>query len=224
MPVSANWRRHQRRRRTCRSLTSACDLVATAVGLYGHEIVTEHFGVTEDGARFFGVLSLKSPYTGYEDMVALRNSHDKSFPAMVGVGHRVFCCDNMALIADQSIRRKHTANLKRDLPGVIGEMIEPLALHREAQHRKILTYQRTELIPQLADHALMEMYRKGIISVQRIPEVLKQWQEPEHDRGGETAWRMFNAATFALAGRVVESADVTPRLFKVIDGVCEHVA
>jgi hypothetical protein len=33
---------------------------------------------------------------------------------------------------------------------------------------------------------------------------------------------MFNAATFALTGRVMDS-DVTPRLFKVIDGVCEHI-
>src|SRR3954451_7048929 len=79
------------------------DLVKTAVGMYGHEVVAEHFGVTEDSARFFGVLSLRSPYTGYEDMVALRNSHDRSFPVSVGVGSRVFCCDNMALIADQSI-------------------------------------------------------------------------------------------------------------------------
>ena len=44
---------------------------------------------------------------------------------------------------------------------------------------------------------------------------------PEHDWGDRTAWRMFNAATFALTGRVMDS-DVTPSLFKVIDGVCEH--
>jgi hypothetical protein len=69
----------------------------------------------------------------------------------------------------------------------------------------------------------MEMYRKGIITVQRIPDVLKEWQEPSHDWGGQTAWRMFNAATFALTGRVMDNPDVTPRLFKVIDGVCERL-
>ena len=40
------------------------DLVKTAVGMYGHGVTAEHFGVTEDGMRFFGLLSLKSPYTG----------------------------------------------------------------------------------------------------------------------------------------------------------------
>lgn len=68
----------------------------------------------------------------------------------------------------------------------------------------------------------MQMYRRGIINVQRIPDVLKEWQEPSHDWGDPTAWRMFNAASFCLTGRVMDS-DVTPRLFKVIDGVCEHV-
>ena len=56
------------------------DLVKTTVGMYGHEVIAEHHGVTEDGMRYFGLLSLRSPYTGYEDTVGLRNSHDKSFP------------------------------------------------------------------------------------------------------------------------------------------------
>src|SRR5690349_20096033 len=198
------------------------DLVKTAVGMYGHEIIDEHHGVTEDGNRYFGLRSLKSSYTGYEDTVGLRNSHDKSFPVSVGFGSRVFVCDNLAFIADRSVKTKHTAALKLRLPGLIGEMIEPLAIHREVQHRTFERYRAADLSDELADHAIMEMYRRGIINVQRIPDVLKEYEEPTHDWGEPTAWRMFNAATFALAGRVMDS-DVTPRLFTVIDGVCEHV-
>ena len=35
---------------------------------------------------------------------------------------------------------------------------------------------------------------------------------------------ILNAATFALTGKVVENPNATPKLHKVIDGVCEHVA
>src|SRR5215204_5199558 len=157
------------------------DLVKTAVGMYGHEIVSETHGVTEDGARYFGLLSLKSPYTGYEDTVGLRKSHDKSFPISVGFGSRVFVCDNLAFIADQSIKCRHTANLKSHLPGLIGELIEPLAEYREKQQRTFERYKHTELTPQLADHAIMRMYREGIINVQRIPDVLREWEEPSFD-------------------------------------------
>ena len=80
------------------------DLVKSTLFMYGHEVTAEHHGVTEDGMRYFGVLSLRSTYTGYEDMVALRNSNDRSFPVSIGFGSRVFCCDNMALVADHVIR------------------------------------------------------------------------------------------------------------------------
>ena len=49
----------------------------------------------------------RSPYTGYEDMVGLRNSHDKSLPVGIAFGSRVFVCDNTAFIADHVIRTKH---------------------------------------------------------------------------------------------------------------------
>ena len=48
------------------------DLVKSTVGMFGHEVVAEHHGVTEDGARYFGLLSLRSTYTAYEDTVGLR--------------------------------------------------------------------------------------------------------------------------------------------------------
>lgn len=69
------------------------------------------------------------------------------------------------------------------------------------------------------------MYRKGIINVQRIPDVLEQWETPTFDDFKErrTAWRLFNAAPFALTGRVVDRPDATPVLHQIIDATCEHV-
>jgi hypothetical protein len=53
------------------------------------------------------------------------------------------------------------------------------------------------------------MYRQNIISVQRIADVLDQWERPAHEWGGKTAWRLFNAATLALASKVAEKPDLT---------------
>jgi hypothetical protein len=196
------------------------DLVKTAVGMYGHEVVDAHYGVTEDGNRFFGLLSLKSPYTGYEDTVGLRNSHDKSFPVSVGFGSRVFVCDNLAFIAEQSIRRKHTIALKRDLPGLIGEMIEPLALHREKQARTFERYRTTTLTDERADHIVLDCYRKGVINLQRIDDVLEQWETPAHaEFDQKNVWRLFNGVTHALAGKVAENPRLTSQLHTVIDAV-----
>lgn len=199
------------------------DLVAHSLGYFGHQVTERHFGVTPDGMRFFGVLCLKSDYTGYGDMVGLRNSHDRRFPVGVSFGSHVFVCDNMAFSGDHVIKRKHTANLKRDLPGLIGEIIEPLALHREAQHLQLEHYRATPLTDSLADQAIMQMYRSQVIGVQKIADVLDQWERPSHDWGDKTGWRLFNAATFALTGKVTESPKATADLHKIIDGVCEVV-
>ena len=61
----------------------------------------------------------------------LRNSNDKRFPIKISFGSHVFVCDNMAFNADHVIKRKHTANAKRDPPGHAAEVVEPLADARE---------------------------------------------------------------------------------------------
>ena len=139
--------------------------------------------------RFFGVLCLKSDYTGYSDMVGLRNSHDRRFPVGVSFGCKCFVCDNLAFSGDHVIKRKHTVNLKRDLPGIIGELIEPLAIQREAQKRQFDRYQATMLtddqrrpghhadVPQPGHRRAEDRRRTGAVGSIRV-----------HDWGDKTGW------------------------------------
>ncbi len=199
------------------------DMVKYSLGFFGHELLEEHHATTPDGLNYFGVLSLRSLYGDYTDMVGLRNSHKKQFPIGIAIGSRVFVCDNLAFNADHVIKRKHTANAKRDLPGLVAEVIEPLGEARKAQ---ALTFERYKALPlhdELADQGIMMMYRRGIINLTRIGDVLKAYEEPPHDWGDKTPWRLFNAATFALSGRVAENPNVTRQLHQVIDGVCERI-
>lgn len=196
------------------------ELMRYTLGFYGHEIMQEDHAVTEDGLRYFGLLSLRSPYGDYTDTVGLRNSHDKTFPIGIAFGSRVFVCDNLAFVGDHVIRRKHTVKAKRELPALITEIVQPLQAQRIAQNQKLLTYQGTPVTDMMADHAIMDLYRNDVINVQRIPDVLEQWDRPTHDWGDKTAWRLFNAATFALAGKVAEKPGITQQLHRVIDGVC----
>jgi len=198
------------------------DMAVHTLSFYGHEVVDQHHGVTPDGLRYFGLLSLRSPYTGYEDTVGLRNSHDKKFPIGISFGSRVFVCDNLAFIAEHVIKRKHTANAKRDLPGLVGQLVEPLTNERERQKRTFDRYQQTAITDQTADLAIMAMFRQGVINVQRIADVAKEWDEPSFAGFDErTAWRLFNAATTVLKGRTEDYS--TPKLHQVIDGVCERL-
>ena len=196
------------------------DMVRYALGYYAHEIVDEHHAITPDGARYFGILSLRSAYGDYTDMVGLRNSHDKKFPIGISFGSRVFVCDNLAFNGDHVIRRRHTQNARRDLPGLVAEVVAPLQAHRQRQHTTYQAYRSTGLTGAEADAAIMQLYRTGVINVQRIAPVAKAWDDPPHEWGDRTAWRLFNAVTFTLAGRVAEDPGVTAKLHDVIDGIC----
>jgi hypothetical protein len=199
------------------------ELARYTLGFYQHEIVEEHFGVTPDGARFFGLMSLRSPHGDYTDVLGLRNSSDKSFPVSLAFGSRVFVCDNLAFIGETVIRRKHTANAKRALPSLISDIVAPLQQQRLAQSDTLLRYKATKLSDAVADHAILSMYRQNIIGVQRIADVIDQWERPAHDWGDRTAWRLFNATTFALSGKVAERPDLTRQLHQVIDSACDEV-
>jgi len=47
--------------------SAVVDMVKYSLGFFGHQIVQEDYGVTPDGLRFFGVLSLQSEYGDYTD-------------------------------------------------------------------------------------------------------------------------------------------------------------
>ena len=195
------------------------ELMRYTLGFYGHEIVEEQHAILPDGARYFGLMILHSTYENYTDMLGLRNSHDKSLPIGIAFGSRVFVCDNLAFSASHVIRRKHTMKAKKELPGLMADIVQPLQQERIAQNEKLLRYQATPLSDAQADHAIMSMYRADVIGAKRLIEVVEQWEHPSHDWGGKTAWRLFNAATLALTGRVADKPDRTKRLHEVIDGM-----
>jgi hypothetical protein len=200
------------------------ELMRYTLGFHQHEIAEEHHAVTPDGTRYFGLLSLRSPYSEYTDTLGLRNSHDKSFPIGIAFGSRCFVCDNLAFIGDHVIRRKHTVKARRELPALLTDIVRPLQDQRIAQNQRLLCYQGVPLNDAQADHAILTMYRRDVIGVQRIADVVRQWETPEHDWGGKTAWRLFNAATFALEGKVAERPAITKELHQVLDGVCMEAA
>lgn len=68
--------------------------------------------------------------------------------------------------------------------------------------------------------AILRMYRKGAINLTRIPDVIDAWERPPHDWGEDTAWKLFNCATYALRGKVAEDPSLTRVVHEVIDGYC----
>jgi len=198
------------------------ELMRYTLGFFKHEIVEERHAVMPDGNRYFGLLTLRSNYGTYTDIVGLRNSHDKTFTIGIAFGANVLVCDNMSFMGEHRIHRKHTAGARRALPGLLADIVQPLQQARAEQHDRLTVYQRTPIADEMADHAVVEMLRRGIIGVKAIPRVLRQWTAPTHDWGGKTAWRLFNCATIVLGAKVMDCPRLTTDLHEVLDRICER--
>src|SRR4051794_21007654 len=66
------------------------EMVRFTLSYHGHEIVEEHHATAHEGMRYFGAMTLRSPYGDYGDIVGLRNSNDRTFPIGIAFGSRVF--------------------------------------------------------------------------------------------------------------------------------------
>lgn len=199
------------------------DMVKYALGYYGHQVQEEHYAIDKGGDRFFALLSLRSEYGDYTDTVGLRNSHDRSFSIGIAFGARVFVCSNLSFRGDHVIRRKHTTHSKRDLPGLVAEIIEPLKEEREAQYKRVIAYKESDLSEKDARNAIVRLYEEDVINVQRIPQVLESWKEPQHKEWAHgKVWTLFNAVTFALQGTVMQRPAATTQLHQIMDELCAH--
>jgi hypothetical protein len=70
------------------------------------------------------------------------------------------------------------------------DLCPPVQAQRIAQNVPFL--RGAELSDAAVDQAIMQMYRKDVIGVQAIGHVLKAYEEPPHDWGSKTAWRLAN--------------------------------
>ena len=65
----------------------------------------------------------------------------------------------------------------RELPALLADTLRPLQDQRASQSQRLATYKETPLCDQLADHAILDLYRREVIGVQAIGHVSKAFDE-----------------------------------------------
>lgn len=179
--------------------------VETRLQENGMRIVNESFGLANDGHRMFGLLQVANGQNSedYSWVAGLRNSHDKSFPAGLCVGSGVFVCDNLAFSSEIVFGRRHTTNIMRDLPALVGTAIGRLGESWTSQNKRIDAYKGTELSKGDAAYMLMDALEQDVINTRQIIPAIQEWKKPSHEEFAQdrNVWRFFNAITEVLKPR-----------------------
>jgi hypothetical protein len=202
------------------------DMVEDAVQDIGFRFGVQAHALSKEGQRYFGLIHLLNGCGNDEHalVLGLRNSLDKAFAAGAAFGSQVFVCDNLAFHGERTFSRKHTTHIIRDLPPLIATaMSYTKALALETEHR-FDRYKEVILTDKNADHIICNLVRVGAVNTSKIENVINEWDEPSHDFGGRTAWRLFNAATETLKGTgLFRLPHRTMLLQAQLDAVCDFV-
>jgi hypothetical protein len=191
----------------------------------GLTITNEAHALWNDGLRYFGLLEVTNgkPQADYGLVIGLRNSHDKSFPAMIALGSAVFICDNLAFAGEVTIARRHTRFIERDLPRVVYTAVGRLADMRGQQDERIRTYKQLKLTDPAVHDLVVRAVDASVLPVTQLPEVLKEWRAPTHEEfadGGKTVWRLHNAMTHVWKGR---NLSALPRRSQALHGLLDSI-
>lgn len=173
--------------------------VETQLRQTGFSIEAHTHSLAREGDRYFGLLQVSLPSRCRDDfkwVVALRNSHDKTFPAGLCAGSRVMVCDNLAFSGEVTLSRKHTRFAARDLPNLTAQAIGRLSSSLIEMDERVDRYIERKITDLEAHDALIRCLDSGAVSVTQIPKVLEEWRNPQHDVFEErNAWSLFNAVT-----------------------------
>jgi hypothetical protein len=187
----------------------------------GLHVVQEAHGLWRDGMRYFGLMEVRngSNADDFGLVIGLRNSHDKSFPAALALGSRVFVCDNLAFSGEVQLARKHTTYIYRDLPNLVERAVARLADLRNLQAKRIDAYKAAPLVDERIVHDLVvrSVYTRALPGSQII-DVLNEWRKPRHaEFQPRTVWSLFNCFSETLKGSLTLLPSRTQALQGLLD-------
>jgi hypothetical protein len=168
----------------------------------GFEVESSTHALSHGDARYFGVIQVRLPGTQATDygwIVGLRNSHDKTYPAGLVAGTRVFVCDNLAFTGEVQLTRKHTRHAARDLRHLTARAVGKLGDRFELLDRRVTAYREDKMPSGAAHDLIVRAVDCKVITTSQIPNVLREWRKPRFEEfRPRTAWSLFNAFTEVL--------------------------
>lgn len=191
---------------------------------YGLDVVQEVHALTYDGSRYFGLVQVAREgleHSDYSLIIGLRNSHDKSLPAGLVAGSQVYVCDNLAFSGEVQLARKHTPNIMRDLPSLVGDALGRLLTMFKTQDERVQRYKNTRLSDAAAHDLCVRALDARAICASKIPALLHEWREPRYPEfKPRNLWSFFNATSEVMKNAL----HLLPKRSQAIHQLCDQYA
>lgn len=203
------------------------DLISEVEGALGHydlEVCNQTHALTKEGNRYFGLLQVRPANDlierDYAYVVGLRNSHDKSFPAGLVVGQSVFVCDNLSFSGQIGFSRKHTSQIREDLPRLTSVAVGRLMQGWTRMDERVDAYKKQEIDYDLGYAIIVKALEVKAITLHQLPKVVSEFQNPRHEEFKPmNMWRLFNGFTEVMKSTPLSEL---PRRSIALQGMLDH--
>lgn len=188
-------------------------------------VLQESYVLWRNGQRMFGLMQVSHPEIEGQDsamIVGIRNSFDKSLPAMVTSGDQVFVCDNLIFNGEVVLGRKHTKNIFDDLGDLIGGAMDVLFSHWNQHFARVETYKNVDVGNLQAHDIIAKAFLAGAIGKTQVAEVIDLWHKPDYPEFKDrNLWSLHSAFTQVWRGRL-DLLPVNSRLLnRLMDGIAD---
>lgn len=188
------------------------DEVLGALTERGLVIDRREFSLSRDKHQLFSIFTMRGNDAIAKDFslaLGLRNSTNKTLPAGIVSGARVFVCDNLALTGDIVIKRKHTSGIEEALPGLIRSALDQWVLKAQEQATVFNRWKTIEIDSKVATDVIVRSAEAGALPQAGILPVRREFLNPRHaEFAGNTVWGLYNAYTQYLTHDRVERAPI----------------
>jgi hypothetical protein len=161
--------------------------------------------------RYFGGFAItRTDLAGQERRIVLglRNANDKGFAASVCIGNQMLVCENLCFSSEEKLARRHTTNIKRDLPNTIASAISRIVTRWSEMTDRIELYKSTELTEAEASKLAVHLVDCGSLPKQKLYDVVDLWRNPAQAAKGIVEQDDFLSTTVdEETGMFVDSLD-----------------
>lgn len=182
----------------------------------GYEIVREEYSLRQEESKkstsgkgfddMFGIMEFKSRTSDHSQLCGIRNSSTMNFLAQIGAGERVFVCDNLSFSAQIVVGRKHTKNIERDLPKLMGKAVSELGAQFAYAEQRVEIYKESPLSRSEVHDIMMMSMQEGGCPASKLPRWLAEFDKPTHaEFERRDAWGLKNAFTEIAKGMGFEA-------------------
>lgn len=131
--------------------------------------------------RYFGGFAItRTDLAGEERriVVGLRNANDKGFAAAICIGNQMMVCENLCFSSEEKLARRHTTNIKRDLPNTIASAIARIVTRWSEMSTRIGLYKDHELSEAEASELAVHLVDNASLPKQKLYDVIDLWRNP----------------------------------------------